>query len=296
MRIGLVGLCQVHAVGDGFRHLLEDAQIISIEASAFKRAGKIAQAEALIANCDIVFCHQLPSEFESLATAELRKRFPRLIMIPVIAFTGFHPDSMYFFLGQKQFESPVGRFHSAIVAAAYSLNLSADRADSLFNSFIFRQLGYFDEFAKARQFLKATMQAADLDIEQEWESWMAPGAFMHTINHPKAYVLASIAKMLAANQGLIAPNQPTPDLQHDHLSNVTIWPVYPELARPNGITGNYQFKRAGNLDLLQGNSMLLKRREFIAKCYDLYPGFPPEIFDLPRVSATREIIKSMIRL
>lgn len=290
MRIALVGICQVHGIGDALVHLLDDAEIVAIEAPIFRNQNRLADAELLLDGCSAVFSHFLPDDYGSLSTSALQQRFKNLQLLPSMAFTGFHPDCIYIQSQQTILLSPVGSYHSAIAAAAFSQGMTRDRALGLFNAFVYRKLGYFLEFDKALLFLQKHTQAAGWDIEQELSTWLSSGPFMHTINHPKINVLASIGKLIAIKSGWIAQGTATPNLDYDMLENNTIWPTYPELARAVGITGSYVFKRAGGPRILEGRSALVRLPEFIAESYALYAGYPREAFDIPAVARVRDII------
>src|SRR6185312_8433721 len=82
----------------------------------------------------------------------------------------------------------------------------------------------------------------NFDFRPLLNEWSARGCFMHSINHPKLFVLGSIARVALNQCGLrIAFSQPE-DYLHDPLTVWGMWPVYPEIATRFGIAGNYQFK------------------------------------------------------
>ena len=295
-RIGVVGSCQVIGVADALFHLLEGYEISSFFLGEFHKT-EIPQIGGDLAGCDIVIAQDINGDrYGPLATKNLRKEIKNLIVFPVLAFTGLHPDCAHLLMGRDIYCSPLDAYHSAIVAASYSLELSIDRTARLFNKLVFKRLGYLDEFAKARAFLQKTMNDYGLDIAGEWPGWMASGAFMHTFNHPKPAVLASVAKLIAVKAGLIPAQTPTPDLSYDYLSAASItFPVYPELVEPLGIKGDYVFRKRGLPDLTTGDRKLLSLRDFIQGSYDCYADVPLEAFNAPQISKVRATLSSVLR-
>ena len=62
------------------------------------------------------------------------------------------------------------------------------------------------------------MADAGYNIAMEWPHWMARAPFMHSINHPKGFVLAGIAKLMAVKAVLIGYTQSFVEPVYDALS------------------------------------------------------------------------------
>lgn len=294
MRIAVVGVCQVYAIADALAHLLDDCEILAFEGSAVRNAGQFDRATQILAESDVILAHRLPAEFGPLSAPELLERHPNTVTIPNVSFTGFHPDCIYITCQGKQYASPVGVYNSAIVAASFALGLAEERVPRLFNSFIYQRLGYLDEFPRAERVLRQALADWGMDVAREWSQWMAQGPFMHTINHPRACLLASVAKVAAAKAGLVPVDAPIPKLSYDFLAQNTIWPVYPELARRIDVPGSLAFKRVGGPDLLKGHGVMLPLPKFIAGSYRMYADYPPEVFALDVVARVRRELEAVV--
>jgi hypothetical protein len=203
----------------------------------------------------------------------------------VISFTGYHPDCVYLITQDKtQYASPLGPYNSAIVAAAFSRRLSITDTIGLFCEANFHKLGYFDEFAKAKTFLKAEFSRSELDLETMLLGTSLRGAFMYTINHPKGWFLANIARALGQRAGIFTFARGSDPLLFDILSYNAIWPVYPEIAGRVGFEGNYLFKKPGMPDFTTGTVVYLGLHEFVQDSFDRYSKYPDEVFALPVVT------------
>jgi len=293
-RIAVVGRCQAAGIGDALMHMVDDCEVHSFVAQESYRDRMLPHAQKALAECDLIFSHYLYADHGFYSTENLRKEFGEVILIPPVVFSGFQPDCIDLIVGHSSHPSPLGSYHSAIVAAAYSLDVPSDRVETLFNKFVYQRLGYYQEFAKARTYLHSSMKAFGIDISGEWPDWVKSGVFMHSYNHPKPIVLASLAKLLAIKAGLVPADTPTPELGFDFLSHFPIWPVYPELAQALGTKGSYTFKKAGTPVLIEGTHTLMGLREFVQKSYELYGDVPQEAFDLPVVAKTREVLAPLL--
>lgn len=294
MRIGVVGNCMAPGIGIALRQILPDAEIFAFEAREVLRAEKLVPAAATLARCDAVFTHHLPDDYGPLAISALKDRHRGLHRLPTNTFTGFHPDCIYLSHEGKQYGSPLGAYHSAIAAAAYSLTLDASATLRLFNAEVFRQLGYLDEFGKARSFLAHEFQQCGIDLGDDIWRWMERGAFMHTVNHPKGVMVAGIAKLLAVRLGLISAHAPIPDLAYDALSVNAIWPVYPGIAEVVGVSGSYLFKRQGGPDLVGGAGVFHSLPEFVALSFEMYARWPASVFTAPAVARVASVVRRLI--
>jgi len=289
MRIAVLGGCQAHGVAHGLISLLPEAQVESFEAVVIRHHGRQAEVAAALRGYDLVFTQDLDPGFGPFGTAALQAAHPRLRRFPLLAFTGYHPDLIYLKEGEDVRYSPIGVYHSAIIAGAYSLGVPEADVAQLFNRLIYQRLGYFEAFGKARTLLLRTAQDAyGLDLTAEFDRWHARGCFMHTINHPKAVALAGMATMLAIDAGLVPEGTPAPELSFDHLSADVIWPVYPELAEPLGLPGSMLFKRL-NRGIEPGpNSQIIGLPRLIRESYAMYPDMPPKFFAIEEAGPLRE--------
>ncbi|MGJ0395637.1 MAG: WcbI family polysaccharide biosynthesis putative acetyltransferase [Methylocystis sp.] len=311
MKIGVVGNCTALAIGLSLMQLLEDSTVYALSANDWKRKGKLDEAVDLLKSCDIVFLHILTDAFGELEWARFQKAHSRAYALPSIVFTGFHPDCIYINAKSGSFVgspispyssvigsfvgSPIGPYSSAIAAAVYSLGGDAETAVRLFNPDAFERLGYFAEFEKAKGYLFKTFAQCGLDAASEWEGWMREAPFMHTINHPRPIIAASVAKQLAKKAGLIRSNAPSPVAVLDTLAASVIWPVYPEIGAALGIHGDYLFKKmSAPLDLSDGVGPFIRLKPFVEQSFDLFEKFNKSCFDEPSVKRTADVVREMM--
>ena len=128
IKIGVVGICQIHGFGLSLAQLLPEAQVRVFEAPIAMPAGRDAEVADYLAGCDVVFSHSLGEEQGELWTARLGDRIPALRLVPLIVFAGWHPDMSYLHHHGKKLPSPIGVYHSAVAATAYALGYGADEA------------------------------------------------------------------------------------------------------------------------------------------------------------------------
>jgi hypothetical protein len=294
MRIGVVGICQAPGIGLALQQLLESHEIFSIEAIAALRENSLQQAADVLHGCDLIFSHDLPEQFGPLSINALGNARENIRIIPTTPFTGFHPDCIYIFHEGIPLRSPMGEYHSAIAAAAFALGADVAAALRQFNGEVFTRLGYFDEFSKATIFLDKVMTSVGLDLADEWPHWMARAPFMHTVNHPKAFALASIARLLAVQAELIPNTTPSVEPVHDLLSLDVVWPWYHELAERLGKPGSHLFKKHGGPDLVTGHGVFMTLREFVERSFAIYAGHPPEAFSANTVERVRRILQETL--
>jgi hypothetical protein len=294
MKIGVVGTCQAPGIGIGLQQLLPDDQVIAIEGTAARRENYLNEAAAKLHECPIVFGHHLADDFGPLSTAAMRHKHRNFHLVPNIAFTGFHPDCIYINDGNRVYQSPMQDYHSAIAAAAFALGLDARAALQLFNENVYRRLGYFEEFTTARAYLAKIMAEAGYNISMEWSHWMARAPFMHSINHPKAFVLAGIAKLMASKAMLIGYTQSFVEPVHDTLSIDPVWPVYPELAAALNLEGSRLFKLNGGPDFATGQGVFMILPDFVEGSYAAYDTYPAAAFKVPAVERVRQVIQDLL--
>ena len=167
----------------------------------------------------------------------------RVVIWPNLVFSGLHPDCSYLDKDNKSIKSPLGDYNSLITAIGYSKKLDARETAELFNALVYRRLGFFDKFELSKAALVDAAAESDLDLADDIEDWARYGIFMHTINHPRLYTVASLAKALLRKCDLkFDENDSCLDILPDVLANDAIWPVYPEIAQQLNLKGTLKFK------------------------------------------------------
>lgn len=295
MRIAVVGNCQAHGYAHGLAHLFPEAEVEAFEAAVIRNHRRLLPAAEALRGFDAVFSQDLGPEFGPLQTATLREAGPPLHRLPSIAFRGYHPDMSYLTAEGQVQGSPLGAYHSALIAAAFSLGVDEEDAPALFNRLVYARLGYMAAFGAARTLLLETLGGFGLDMAAEFEAWHARGPFMLTMNHPCAFVLADVARAAAIRAGLLDHGAPHVTPPHDHLANDTIWPVYPEIAESLGLRGGLLFKRHGRPVAPQGNALYVGLRRLVAESYALYRALPAAAFEEGQVGQVRRRLAEQLR-
>jgi hypothetical protein len=90
---------------------------------------------------------------------------------------------------------------------------------------------------------------------------------MHTLNHPKIFVLADLARWLLQDAKIDFTDVPVEDLVIDDLMTSTIWPVYLGLSDGLGVRGSFRFKK-------EMETSFLDLPEFIEQSFGIYARHP----------------------
>jgi hypothetical protein len=269
MKVGVVGNCQAILMASCLRQLLPDAEIVEHETW---EPDYDAAANALAA-CDYVISQHLWDEFGPLDNAKLVDRVPHFLVVPSISFTGFHPDTCYLLQDKHVMPSPIGAYHSKIIAIGFSIGLSESRVEQLFNSYIYSVLGYFTEFRNAEMNLDASMRSCGIDLSTK--TLMADGSFMHTINHPRFASVLTLIRCALDKLELVPAT--TSVIADTYLDRDTQWPIYPEVGRRIGMAGDYTYVKPLNPEGDKPREISL--REFIVESYKMYRDFPNTVFE-----------------
>ena len=289
MRIAVLGTCQAHGLAHGLAHLLPEAEVEAFEAVLARNHDKAGEVGAALFRCDHIFTQEFGDEFGLLSTAALQ-----MLGLPVTAFRGYQPDMIYLSLDGQVFGSPLGAYHSAIIAAAFSLGVAEPDVPTLFNRMIYARLGYPQEFGTARTLLLDDMSRFGLDMAPEFDLWHARGPFMHSINHPRGFVLADVARAAAIRAGLLPADAPRVTPAFDHLAADTIWPVYPEIAEALGVPGGMLFKRISQPVGPLGNTPYVSLPRLVEESYAIYRAVPEAAFRTGAAGLARERLEGVI--
>ncbi len=167
-----------------------------------------------------------------------------IIKIPTIDFAAFHPDIVYAVDDKNQTVRCLDSdYHSALVLWGWKNDLDADQIVNLFRSEIFYQIGYFGAWESGVKNLQDRFIACAFDFTAFWRRIKRGEPFMHSINHPKVFVLAELAQQAAQKISghLSEDHSPIEELLTDQLSAIR-WPIYPEIGKLYGVRGMYKWK------------------------------------------------------
>ncbi len=249
-RIAVIGNCQARGVARSLTVLLPDARIDLMPLGSLGQGRRSLKALADgLSGYDHVFTQPFPTgRLRDGGAEDLIAALPRARPFPAIVFPAFHPDMVYVgdLSGRTEsglVPSPLHTYHSAIILFGYLRGLSAERIVRLFREDVFAALGYLDGWQLFADDLVRTSRAVGVDLTPELLRWSRRGAFMHSINHPKLFVLADLAARVAREAGLAPVDLAVDDYLVDDLLDDVIWPIYPPVADVYGLTGSYAFKR-----------------------------------------------------
>ncbi|KQT57198.1 hypothetical protein ASG52_03820 [Methylobacterium sp. Leaf456] len=276
-RILVVGTnCQVAVLGGCLQFLAPDAEVAAVEPANL--AHFEASPEGLLdraANADLTV--GLPFEgggFGALTPARLREAARLHVALPTIVFPAFHPDIVYIGHKDRNFGSPMGDYHSALIVYGFAQGFSADEIVSLFRAEVFSKVGYLDGWFGSRDSLLRLSREHGFDLDRLFAGWMRRGCFMHTINHPKLFVLEDLARAALARAGIPARAARCEDVLPDPLSG-SVWPVYPEVAARYGVSGSTTFKPPlGGFDFLLDAARCLELRAMVEGSLAQYANTP----------------------
>lgn len=164
------------------------------------------------------------------------------ITLPPFTFSAFHPDICYVMSNGKIIQSKMHDYHSIIMLAAFLSDIPKEKIHSLFNKEVYDKLGYFSLWDSSMEYLKNSYSFLNIDID-EWIQKRSGyyGSFMHTMNHPKIYMLSDLAQSLLDYLEIKHHKSSEPPIP-DNLVIGPSWPIYSEIALQYGFTGHYRFR------------------------------------------------------
>ncbi|MCJ2013470.1 WcbI family polysaccharide biosynthesis putative acetyltransferase [Methylobacterium sp. J-076] len=287
--IAIIGNCQARALGQAMRLFAPRSPVRYVSMGTLKREhGHLDTLARTLHGHDHVFSQAFPEGLiPGGGSARLREIEPRLTLVPSIVFSAFHPDMVYAgassdLAALKLAPSPLGQYHSAIVLTAHRLGLDAGRTAALFREEVFARLGYLDRWEPAVHELTAAAAQVGFALDRELTRWARRGAFMHLMNHPKAFVVGDIAKRLLRETGIEPEAVEVEDYLGDELAHDVIWPVYPPIAAQFGLTGSYLFKTKARGGAFPA---LYDLPGFVAASFALYDGMSGADLHSQRVEA-----------
>lgn len=247
-KILLIGNCQLTSIGKLIEAMSADTSAIAIELISRNLTGLQNgnfDISELVSECDYVVLQHLPDEAFSLRLKELYPEISTKIrMVPGISYTAFHPDMGYIRKASGgHLGGPMGEYHSMLVFWAWKNNFTLEMTLELFCADTFKFLGYLDHLSASNKFLEERGSLTNTPIRSLVAHWSSYGCFMHSLNHPKLYVLADIARLILSREGISYIDGVESFIQ-DELAEHPCWPVYPAIGKILGLEGSYNFKQA----------------------------------------------------
>lgn len=247
MKIGILFNCQGHGIATALEHLIPGA-----EARGFHLRhanAPLAEQQEILAwllTCDHVITAPTRDDLGLFGTARLRAAVRRLHVILPINFRGFHPDTLYVDRpAGGHLEGPTGPYLSRIATAAYLAGFSVADTLALYNTLVFRRLGYLRAYEEDFALMQAGFGRLGIDITTMIARLRAAGCFMHSINHPRIMPLVELARLACGLMG-ITPADIDPESVPDELSRHATHAIYPEIAAAIGIAPTGMFRDSIN--------------------------------------------------
>jgi hypothetical protein len=268
-----------------------DVDVTSVHFShdqvASMKSGSLKISDLTVDN-DLIF---LNMHEKGLVLPLIERQIPSLAakvrIWPSIDYVGFHPDVVYVRDGTGGFVTgPLGDYQSSIAFYAWLNDLNEADAIGLFSDRSYEMLGFYDYPLASAAVLSESEASTHISLGRLIPKWSASGCWMHSINHPKVFVLADLAEALLAREGITAiPN--VLQYVHDFLADGPVFPVYPEIADRLGIVGQYIFKRDRRACSERHPVSFMKLDEFIHASFEAFGKYTRGELACPRLSSPR---------
>lgn len=181
------------------------------------------------------------------APPELRARLiglgieaARILAIPSLNFSGFHPDLSYAFAdGAPLVAGFAGGYQSVIGFWCWKKGFGSETAQRLFSPQAMRVLGYDRFWPQAVKQTQERFAATDIAFADVFLPLQSSGQrFMHSLNHPRISALGQLARVVARRLGATeaALALDLEALIPDALSQQAVWPVYPGVGEALGLS------------------------------------------------------------
>ena len=288
-KILLLGNCQVRPLSQLMQAMLADADIAAIELlpEAVKRLDdRERQISQLICESDLIFFHM-----HGEALQAFRKNYPqeheKVRLMPRIVFSGFHPDIDYVedIHGKKVF-GPLGGYQSSIAFFGWKNSLSVSETLKLFREDVYESLGFFEYASASRDSLLSEGNETGVALEKMMDKWSERGCWMYSMNHPKLFPLADVARAVLEREGI----ETLPGVEEfvdDVMNSDAVLPMYPEVACRFGLSGHYLFKRGTDV-LMRGLPVpMLSLQQFVEESFAAFSKHSRAELSCQKVSSKR---------
>lgn len=209
-----------------------------------------------------------------------------IYLYPRISFTALQPDYVRVESDVGPVQSPLGNANSSIAFFGWINKLGVEQTVELYSEETFATLKYFDLLSASTAVMEDEGRLVGLDLIPLVNKWLARGPFLYTINHPKLFAMADVARLVCRTMG-IEPAIPNPE---DYIPDPTlsgpVWPVYPEIARRFGFCGSRAFKMPDNIPA-GARGKIISLSEFVALSFAAYDAVKERKLFCPTVHSPR---------
>lgn len=272
-RIVVTSNCQLGGLHAALSAMLPGDDVVAVAYHGFEPP----ELAGLLPDADVWVSSYHPTEARPILD-RLGSR-AELISVPLLLFTGFHPDIVHLVLPDGgEIDSAAGGYSSAIVAWGWMNGLSEQEILARFTPDTFHALGYTSAWEGGVRLARYVFDEADADFESWFLPLVARGEmFMLTDNHPRIDALVQLARQVATRLGgspsLVDYRWETviPD---GLLATSTVWPLYPHLADGLDLPGAYVWRCV--------NGELIDLETFVSRSLALYRQVDPATVTVSR--------------
>jgi GSCFA family/Polysaccharide biosynthesis enzyme WcbI len=284
-KIALVGNCQARGIANLIEAMSMSVATKSYETlPAFLSGLKDGTLDIQpFIQADIVLAHPRNDWIQILET-----RIPhftsKVKYIPPISFSAYQPDCVYVENKKQHFASPIGAYHSSLAFYGWKNGLSIEQTLQLFSVDVYESIGFFQYWNSSLESLTKAWDFCGLPISDNVKRWSKQGCWMHTINHPKLFVLADVARAALSREKITALPLVEAYLK-DELAIHACWPVYPEIGNRLGIFDLPQpyFKKNNGFCPPERPVGMLNLEEFVHQSFAAYGKFEKNELECDRV-------------
>lgn len=296
LKIAIVGGCQAAGLREATLRLLPKADVSSWHAGIHPPDSPEDILQKL-KTFDHVISQITPGNgLEKLQMEVLRQELKSVHFMPTAVFSGFHPDMTYIFDAEGIVSAVHSDFHSKIAVAGYLLGLTPQATFRLYNTLVFAELGYFEDFMAAKTVFEQSLEAGGMETFGLVDEWLeAIGPFMYMSNHPHIQVLARMCRDLYVRSGLLPKRTPVPVVEKDHLFESFTWPVYPDLARRLGVQGSFDFHRPTWLTPA-GESRNLPLIRYLGDVFEYYATIDRRRLEMASIVEVRKKLSNLLNI
>ncbi len=267
MKIVVSSNCQTAGLAAAIRAMTDVSEVVAIpligeipESVKIRLKAELADAWAFIHAANNSVAATLAAETAGAVNPGLR-----CLRVPLINFTGFHPDICYAWnRDSRKLTDP--HYNSVIAVWCYARGMSVAQTVALFGASTFQALGYLDAWQRSVDALRKAFVDSDLagDFADFFLHIKRCGVFMHSMNHPRVDVINHLASMVVRRLGLTIRRDIVMGEINDGLNNI-VWPVYPAIADALGVAGgSYTWK------FLAGHRFIDGLTDYVEQAFSAY--------------------------
>jgi hypothetical protein len=278
LKISLFGNCQLDGIGHAIEASTNNAHVLFFHIGLVNILRNLENGEfiEIIHQSDYIIV-QHRGIYEKISSCYAGSE-GRLRYVPAIAFNGFHPDNDYVWTKDRDRVAGIlADYNSLLAAYGWNHGMSVTSTLELFRDEVFDHIGYYDCMDASCKNLIRIGREVDYPMPELLKKWLSQGFFMHSINHPKIFVLADIAyEFLRKNRIDHVPH--IESYLKDRLADSVCWPVYPHIASKNKLNGSYFFKKGGQTDM----PVMITLEEFVSASFENYNKYDKGSLFSPR--------------